>query len=125
MALALSLSCSLAQADESHRPLPGSNQVLMALPTSAEGVEVIVSDVVLPLHTQVPPHSHPGEGFVCILEGSAMHVEEGQEDRIYRAGEAFIIKPRKVHAPYSLGETTRAIVCRVHIEGQPIRIPAE
>ncbi len=124
-AATLALGVTAASADGTHRPPPGSNEVLVVPLANAEGLEVFVSDVVLPPGFQVPPHSHPGQEIVYVIEGSAVHVEEGAEDRIYKAGEAFTIQPGVVHSPYAGDEGARAIVFRVHVEGQPIRIPAE
>ncbi|WP_421723361.1 cupin domain-containing protein [Bauldia sp.] len=112
-------------ADEGHRPPPGSNTMLVAPLETAPGLEVIVSDVVIPPNAEVPPHTHPGEEIVYVIEGAAIHREEGQEDRIYRAGEAFVIGKGKVHSPQTTNEPARAIVFRVHPVGAPERMPAE
>ncbi len=114
-----------AGADEGYRPPPGSNQVLSVPLAGAEGLEVIVSDVMIPPNSRVPPHSHPGEEFVYVIEGEAVHVEEGREERVYKAGEAFAIPPGVVHAPYTRDKPARAIVFRVHVEGEPLRTRAE
>lgn len=124
-AIGLAWSGTAGLADEGHRPPPGSNEVLVAPLALAEGLEVIISDVVIPPNAAVPPHSHPGQEFVYVIEGSAMHVEEGVEQRVYHAGEAFTIEPGVVHSPYATEEGARAIVFRVHVDGQPERIPAE
>ena len=101
----------------------GSNTVLVAPIESAPGSEVIISDVVIPPGAQVPRHYHPGEEFVYVIEGSAIHVQEGQDDIELRAGDAYRIPPRAVHAPYAGPDGARAVVFRVHVEGQPERIP--
>lgn len=104
---------------------PGSNEVLKAGLESAPDLEVILSDVVIPAKSAVPRHFHPGEEFVYVLEGSAIHVEEGAADRVYGAGEAFVIRRGKVHAPRA-GETpVRAVVFRVHVKGEPERTLVE
>ncbi|WP_136658764.1 cupin domain-containing protein [Nitratireductor sp. XY-223] len=117
--------CGAFADDGGFRPQPGSNTMLRAPLETAPGIEVIISDVVIPPNTAVPPHSHPGEEFVYVIEGSAVHREEGKEDRVYRAGEAFAIGRGKVHAPFTADQPARAIVFRVHVEGKPERIPAE
>ena len=65
--------------DENYPP-PGSNQILRAPVTIADGLEVIISDVVIPPNATVPRHYHPGEEFLYVLEGSAVQVEEGKPD---------------------------------------------
>jgi len=102
-------------------PPPGSNQVLRASVTVAEGLEVIISDVVIPPHTTVPRHYHPGEEFLYVLDGYAIHVEEGKADQILRAGDSYVIPPRAEHAPRGGPEGARAIVFRLHVEGEAER----
>lgn len=102
---------------------PGSNRVMRAPLSSDDGLEVIVSDVVIPANATVPRHYHPGEEFVYVLEGSAVHVEEGQPDRVLKAGDSYAIPPRAIHAPRGGPHGARAVVFRVHVKGEPERIP--
>ena len=113
-----------AQAPEATRPPPGSNEVLRSPLAGTPGVEVIVSDVVIPPNGQVARHYHPGEEFLYLIEGSAIHVEQGKEDRPLKAGDSYAIPPRAIHAPRGGPEGARAIVFRVHVAGQPERIEA-
>ena len=104
-------------ADATRYPPPGSNQMLRAPLTIADGLEVIISDVVIPPNATVPRHYHPGEEFLYVIAGSAVHVEDGKEDRILSAGDAYVIPPRAIHAPRGGPDGARAIVFRVHVEG--------
>jgi quercetin dioxygenase-like cupin family protein len=106
-------------------PPPGSNERLRQALSGAEGLEVIISDVVIPPNATVPRHYHPGEEFVYIIEGSAVHVEAGQPERLVQAGDALVIAPEAEHAPQGGPEGARAIVFRVHVEGEPERILVE
>lgn len=101
----------------------GSNEMLRAPITAAPGLEVLISDVIIPPGQEVPRHYHPGEEFVYVIEGSAIHVEDGKDDRLTEAGEAMAIAPEAVHAPRGGPNGARAIVFRVQLEGQPERIP--
>lgn len=101
---------------------PGSNQMLRAPLTMADGLEVIISDVVIPPHATVPRHYHPGEEFLYVIEGSAVHVVDGQPDRILRAGDADVIPPQAIHEPRGGPDGARAIVFRVHVEGADERV---
>lgn len=107
------------------KPAPGSNEVLRSKVRIADGLEVIIADVVIAPNTTVPPHYHPGEEFIYVLEGTSMHVEEGQPERVISAGEAFVIPPMAPHAPRGGPEGARAIAFRLHIVDQPERIPVE
>ena len=106
-------------------PPPGSNQMLRAPISLAEGLEVIISDVVIPPNGQVPRHYHPGEEFLYVLEGCAIHVEEGKADQTLCAGDSYVMPPRATHAPVGGPEGGRAIVFRVHVAGQAERILVE
>ncbi|MCI4646304.1 MAG: cupin domain-containing protein [Hyphomonadaceae bacterium] len=107
------------------RPPPGSNEQLRAPITIADGLEVIISDVVIPPGAQVPRHYHPGEEFLYVIEGSAVHVQEGQPDIILSAGDSYVIPPQAVHSPYAGEAGARAVVFRVHTEGEPERTLVE
>jgi quercetin dioxygenase-like cupin family protein len=111
-----------AAADARGNLPPGSNQRLRAPVTIAEGLEVIISDVVIPAGATVPRHYHPGEEFVYVIDGSAVHVEQGKPEQILRAGDAYVIPPRAIHEPRGGPEGARAIVFRLHVEGQDERI---
>lgn len=115
---------SLADAIEAPEGLaPGSNEMLRADLSAAPGLEVLVSDVIIPPGAEVPRHYHPGEEFVYVIEGSATHVEEGKPDRELGTGDAIVISPKAVHAPRGGPQGARAIVFRVHIEDMPERVP--
>ncbi len=103
----------------------GSNEVLKATLESVEGIEVIISDVVIPPGAQVPRHYHPGEEFLYVIEGAAIQIEEGQADRVLNAGDAYVIRKERIHAPRAGEDGARAIVFRVHVEGSPERVLVE
>ena len=124
---AAALPFAYAQAQRPARPYPppaGSNEVLRSALAGTPGAEVIVSDVVIPPNGQVARHYHPGEEFLYLIEGSAIHVEEGKADLPLQAGDSYAIPPRAIHSPKGGPEGARAIVFRVHVAGQPERIEA-
>ena len=104
------------------KPPPGSNLMLRGPITISDDLEVIISDVVIPAGATVPRHYHPGEEFLYVIEGSAVHVEEGKPDQILSAGDAYVIPPQAEHAPRGGPDGARAIVFRVHKQGLPERI---
>ena len=105
-----------------HKLPPGSNEMLRALISESDDLEVIISDVVIPAGASVPKHFHPGQEFLYVIEGNAIHREEGQPDLSLNAGDAYVIPPRAVHNPMGGPEGARAIVFRVHQKGNPERI---
>jgi len=108
--------------DDGVRPPPGSNQMLRGPITISDDLEVIISDVVIPAGATVPRHFHPGEEFIYVIEGSAIHVEDGKPDQVLSAGDAYIIPPEAEHAPRGGPDGARAIVFRVHKDGLPERV---
>jgi len=114
-------------AGSGHGLPPGSNEMMRAPITAAPDLEVIISDVIIPAGAQVPRHYHPGEEFLYLIEGSAIHVEEGKPDRPMKAGESYVIPTRAIHEPIGGPDGARAIVFRVHVKGQPERflVPRE
>jgi len=120
---ALSFAYAQAQQEpQSTRPPPGSNEILRSPLAGTPGVEVIISDVVIPPNAQVPRHYHPGQEFLYLIEGSAIHIEEGKPDLPMKAGDSYAIPPYAIHSPRGGPEGARAIVFRVHVAGQPERI---
>ena len=118
------LPFAYAQEPPAVRPPPGSNEMLRSPLSALAGAEVIVSDVVIPPNGQVARHYHPGEEFLYLIEGTAIHVEEGKPDLPLGPGDSYAIPPRAVHSPKGGPEGARAIVFRVHVAGQPERIEA-
>lgn len=102
-------------------PPPGSNEVLRAKVRVADDLEVIIANVYIPPGVQVPRHYHPGEEFLYVVQGAAVQVEEGQPDRVFAAGDAYVIPPEAIHAPYGGPEGGHAIVFRLHVEGKEER----
>ena len=102
-------------------PPPGSTELLRTEIKAADNIEVIVANVFLPPGVEVPRHYHPGEEFLYVVQGSAVHVEEGRADQELKAGEAYVIPPEVIHAPYGGPEGAHAIVFRIHIEGEEER----
>ena len=83
------------------RPPPGSNQMLRGPITISDDLEVIISDVVIPAGaTSAETLIIPGEEFVYVIEGSAIHMsKQGKPDQVLRAGDAYVIPPEAEHAP--------------------------
>ena len=119
----LAAACTTAPGQQAETvPPPGSNEMLRAGISGIDGYEVIISDVVIPAGATVPRHYHPGEEFVYVISGSAIHVEQGKPDVEIKAGDGFVIEPKAIHAPRGGPDGARAIVFRVHVADQPERI---
>jgi quercetin dioxygenase-like cupin family protein len=92
---------------------------------ATEDLEVVVSLVELPPNTKLPIHSHPGEEFAYVLEGSLVLWQEGKEDIRVKAGETEKVPLNQVHTTFTEGESVKALVFRVHKKGEPERIVVE
>ena len=112
-----------AIADES----PANSQVtlealLKAQLESVEDTEVIVSRVVMPPHTALPKHWHPGEEFAYVLEGTTILRRDGKPDLTVTEGEAIKISVREIHTAVTTDQGATILVFRVHESGQPERV---
>nr|WP_070960784.1 cupin domain-containing protein [Hyphomonas sp. Mor2] len=127
LALLAATGCVSVEAHHHHddaalKPPPGSNLMLRGPITISDDLEMIISDVVIPAGATVPAHFHPGEEFVYVIEGSAVHIEADKPDQILKAGDAYVIPPEAEHAPRGGPDGARAIVFRVHKAGLPERV---
>ena len=105
------------------QPAIGSNEVMREALSAAPGHELIVADLVLPPNAVGEPHSHPWEDYLYVLGGSAILEVEGMATRTVEAGGKATIPPRAVHTPRAGPDGIRAIIVRVHDEGDPLSIP--
>ena len=60
----------------------------------------------------MPGHSHAAEELVYVIEGSAIHVEDGKPERTLRPGDMAVIPPETVHRPRGGPDGARAITVR-------------
>nr|WP_319383843.1 cupin domain-containing protein [uncultured Roseibium sp.] len=92
---------------------------------SAAGLEVIVSQVVLPPDVTLPSHWHPGEEIAYVLQGSVTLILEGEGEEEFSAGDVGIVPLKQVHSARSGTDGATILVFRVHEEGQPGRVMAD
>lgn len=90
-----------------------------------EGIEVVVSHVVIPAHTTLPKHWHPGEEFIYILDGSMVLWQKDKPDTPLKKGDVFNVPLKQIHTASTMEEGATILVFRVHEEGQPIRVNVE
>lgn len=129
--LLLLLAACTAQAQQTphlppaiYLPPPGSNQVFREQTHAAPGHELIVADLSLPPNAVGEAHWHPWEEYIYVIGGSAVLDIEGLAPRELAAGEGFVIPRRTVHTPRAGAQGIRAIVVRVHDQGDPVSVPA-
>lgn len=103
----------------------GTNPTFREALSSAPGHELIVTDLLLGPDAVGSPHYHPWEEYLYVLGGSAILDIEGEESRTVLPGETAIIAREKVHTPIAGPDGIRAMVIRVHDEGDQETISAE
>ena len=92
---------------------------------SVEGVptkEVIVNQVSIPPHTELPWHWHPGEEIFYVIDGEVTLAQRGKPDLRSRVGEVNIIAPDVIHTGRTGSEGVTLVIFRVHDKGQPERV---
>ena len=103
----------IACADEPDTPERyGPVEVIRTQASFADDIEIIVSDVRIAPDAEVPGHSHAAEELVYVIEGSAIHVEDGLPDRTLRPGDMAVIPPETMHRPRGGPDGARAITVR-------------
>ena len=92
---------------------------------SVEGVptkEVIVNEVRIPPHTELPWHWPPGEEIFYVIDGEVTLAQRGKPDLLSRVGEVNIIAPGVIHTGRTGSEGVTLVIFRVHDKGQPERV---
>ena len=119
---------SVAHADHHDTAMPASpvfENLLRAVLEGVDDTEVLVSRVVIPPHTELPRHWHPGEEFAYVIDGSVTLWKDGEEDVVMEAGDVGKVPLRKVHTAITGNEGCELIVFRVHVSGEPERVLVE
>jgi quercetin dioxygenase-like cupin family protein len=90
--------------------------------TALEGVTTII---------EIPPgavsarHSHPGEDFGYLIEGTIVLQVDGKPPVTLKAGDVFLTERGRIHNARNIGNTTaRAVDTYVIDKGKPGIIPA-
>jgi quercetin dioxygenase-like cupin family protein len=85
----------------------------------------MMDEVTMPAGTTLPKHTHPGDEFIYVLEGSGVLWRKGMEDVTLQPGDVAKIDTGLVHTAITTTEPMKALVFRVHPKGQPERTLAE
>ena len=120
----IAITCSLLLAACADPVIPDPIEDLKVVKTAGQDIEVIVAERRIPPHTVMERHYHHGEEIVLLLEGSAMHVEEGKADRPMVAGERVVIPPGAIHEPRIGPDGARVIVIYLNPAGAEGQVAA-
>ncbi len=116
---ALALLSMYGYAQDSAPNLP----VLRAPISSLDSQEGIIADINIPAGAEMPKHKHPGDEFLYMIAGTVELERDGLPVKILTAGDAFQIPAGLAHRPKAGANGARAIVFRVHPEGQEVTVP--
>ena len=91
---------------------PGfSTKPMLVSPISdVKGKEIAIINVFMEPGSSSPPHTHPGDCFGALLEGTVELVVEGQEPRRFSAGQAWHNPRGPVHYFTNVGDTPARLV---------------
>lgn len=87
-----------------------------------DGVTVLVE---LAVGGTAARHTHPGEEFVYVLEGTATFEMEGQPPRVIKPGDAFFIPALRPHIATNTGNVPLKMLSNYVLPtGKPLATPA-
>ncbi|MBA4071692.1 MAG: cupin domain-containing protein [Gemmatimonas sp.] len=93
--------------------------------TSTPGHEGITVLAELSVGGSAPRHTHPGEEFVYVLEGTATFDMAGRPPLAIKAGDAFFIPPHTPHVATNTGKVPLKLLSNYIIPtGKPLATPA-
>jgi quercetin dioxygenase-like cupin family protein len=120
--IALVLASGLAQAQETGvRRTPLQRHDL-----SVPGRELVQVRVDLGPGVTFPPHSHPGEEIVYVIEGVLEYRIEGRAAVTLKAGDVLFIPAGAIHAVTNTGSGNAAELATYIVEkGKPLLVPAK
>jgi quercetin dioxygenase-like cupin family protein len=105
---------------------PLTRTVLQTQPlTAAPGVEGVLVKAELAVGGAAPRHTHPGEEFVYVLEGTATFDVAGRPTLAIKAGDSFVIPASTPHVARNTGTVPLKLLSTYVIpSGKPLATPA-
>ncbi len=93
---------------------------------SVPGREGVMAQTELPAGAHEPKHTHPGDLFVYVQEGTITLFREGQAAEQVKQGEVFFVSAGSVHAASNEGASPVKLLVTFFVEkGKPLTIPVE
>jgi quercetin dioxygenase-like cupin family protein len=106
---------------------PGARRtVLDRHDLSVPGREGVLVKTELDPGAKEPRHTHPGDIFGYVLEGTITLVADGQPTRTAKAGEVFFVPAGQIHSGQNNGTTPVKLLVSFFVEkGKPLTTPVE
>jgi quercetin dioxygenase-like cupin family protein len=106
--------------------VPGINRIdLQTHDLSVPGRTMIQNRVEITSAAPVIRHKHPGEEIIYVIEGTLEYAIDGQEPRVYEAGEALMVPAETVHSVRPVGDGGTELATYVVEKGKPFIVLAE
>jgi quercetin dioxygenase-like cupin family protein len=87
--------------------------------------EAVMAAIELPPGSAEGRHTHPAELYVYLIEGEIVLENEGQPDRVMKAGDVASVAPGRVHQALNRGSmTAKGVAVFVAEKGKPLAAPA-
>jgi quercetin dioxygenase-like cupin family protein len=101
---------------------------LMRVPVEGfEGKEGVIYTADFAPGATAPRHTHPGQEFVYVLQGSLVIEPDGEAAQTVKAGETVTQPPNRVHGARngSASEPAKVLVFLLLDKGKPLAIPVQ
>lgn len=104
----------------------GSRRVLDRHDLSVPGREGVLVHVELAPGEKEPRHTHPGDLFGYVLEGTFTLVADGKPDTTVKPGESFFVPAGQIHSGQNLGATPAKVLVSFFVEkGKSLTSPVQ
>ena len=92
--------------------------------TPSEDTVVIVTELILPPGSSIPPHTHPGDEFLYVLEGGTVIMSSGAVIN-FEPGMSDHFPRGEIHGGFTVSGNQSLKVITTHIvdQGAPLIIP--
>jgi len=107
---------------DANAQIPGVKMktILQTTPSGDDTKETVIASGEFAPGVILPRHTHPGDDYTVVLQGTLELIVEGREPRQVSAGEAFHVPGGLVHYTRVLGDTpVRIIAIWVIEKGKP------
>ena len=107
-------------------PAGGIQRTILQRTDLEGGREAVLGLAVIAPGVSAGKHTHPGVETGYVIEGAASLEVEGQEPRIVRAGDSYLIPAGKVHDARTVGSSPVKVLATYIVEkGKPIAVPVK
>ena len=119
-AIAITSACAQAQSSPQVK-----RTIVLKQDMTLPDREAVMATIELPPGSAEGRHTHPAELYVYLIEGEIVLENEGQPDRVMKAGDAASVAPGRVHQALNRGSVTaKGIAVFVAEKGRPLASPA-